>query len=386
MATQSIQGLFGGMGTPEEMQRQLVEQKALQFSQMSPQQQTSYNIFKNTGNLGRGLAGAMGVDVQDPAMKQASMFRQLASQFDTGTVEGMKQYAQALSGVSPEMANRAMSMAREMELSEAKISSEKALTTQREREKVAADPYQQFLRSAIGKVTPPSLKKFKASEDPTDLEWVEKPNLTNIQKLQEYRDSLPQGSQARAEVDAIIKAEGEGKGTKIINEIPGLKGTGDIVSLRQNLNTTLKPFRDAVNAADSAITLADDVLKTNNFASASALSRQLAKAAGEQQLSKSDVEAFGGDPSFVGMVSDTVSKLATGTATADTTRKLKQLAQIIKKKNEALEKNEIKQTQRTAELSGLYKPEQIKEIFTLRGNTLTNTRKTKSGVEYSVEE
>ena len=86
------------------------------------------------------------------------------------------------------------------------------------------------------------------------------------------------------------------------------------------------------------------------------------------------------------MVSDTASRLATGTATADTTRKLKQLAQIIKKKNEALEKNEITQTQRTAELSGLYKPEQIKEIFTLRGNTPTNTRKTKSGVEYSVEE
>jgi hypothetical protein len=86
------------------------------------------------------------------------------------------------------------------------------------------------------------------------------------------------------------------------------------------------------------------------------------------------------------MVSDTVSKLTTGTATADTTRKLKQLAQLIKKKNEALEKNEIIQTQRTAELSGLYKPEQIKEIFTLRGNAPTTTRKTKSGVEYSVEE
>jgi hypothetical protein len=148
----------------------------------------------------------------------------------------------------------------------------------------------------------------------------------------------------------------------------------------------LKPYRDAVNAADSAIALADDVLKTGNFASASALSRQLAKASGETQLSRADVEAFGGDPSLIGMVSDTVSRLASGTPTEDTTRKLKQLAQIIKKKNQALEDNEIKQTQRTAELSGLYKPEQIKEVFTLRGNAPTTTRKTKSGVEYSVGE
>lgn len=386
MATQGIQGLFGGMGTPEEMQRQLTEQKALQFANMTPQQQTSYNIYKNTGNLGRGLAGAFGVDVQDPAIKRATMLRQMASQFDTNTPEGLRQMAAALQSTDPELGFQVMQRADALELSQAKIGSEQALIKQREREKASADPYQQFLRSAIGKVTPASLKKFKNSEDPQDLEWVDKPNLTEIQKLQEYRDSLPVGSQARAEVDAKIKAEGEGKGTKIVNQLPGVKGAGDIVGLRQNLNTTLKPYRDSVNAADSAIALADDVLKTGNFASASALSRQLAKAAGEQQLSKADVDAFGGDPSLVGMVSDTVSRLATGTATADTTRKLKQLATIIKKKNEALENNEIKQTQRTAELSGLYTPEQVKEVFTLRGKTPPTTRKTKSGVEYTVEE
>jgi len=103
MATQGIQGLFGGMGTPEEMQRQLVEQKASQFATMTPQQQMSYNIYKNTGNLGRGLAGAMGVDVQDPAVRQATMLRQLAMQFDTNTPEGLKQMAQALQGTNPEL-------------------------------------------------------------------------------------------------------------------------------------------------------------------------------------------------------------------------------------------------------------------------------------------
>lgn len=137
------QGLFGGMGTPEEMQRQMTEQKALQFAQMSPQQQTSYNIYKNTGNLGRGLAGAFGVDIQDPAIKQATMLRQLASQFDTTTPEGLKQMAQALQSTNPELGMRVMQQAQAMEEQLAKTTLQKTQTERMsalaEQEKVQAD-------------------------------------------------------------------------------------------------------------------------------------------------------------------------------------------------------------------------------------------------------
>ena len=142
MATQGIQGLFGGMGTPEEMQRQMTEQKALQFANMTPQQQTSYNIYKNTGNLGRGLAGAMGVDIQDPAIKQATMLRQLASQFDTTTPEGLKQMAQALQSTNPELGMRVMQQAQAMEEQVAKTTLQKTQTERMsalaEQEKVQA--------------------------------------------------------------------------------------------------------------------------------------------------------------------------------------------------------------------------------------------------------
>ena len=114
------QSLFGGMGTPEEMQQQLMEQKARQFATMTPQQQLSYNIYKSTGNLGRGLAGAMGVDVQDPAVRQATMLRQLAMQYDTNTPEGLKQMAQALQGTNPELGMKVMQQAQAMEEQQAK--------------------------------------------------------------------------------------------------------------------------------------------------------------------------------------------------------------------------------------------------------------------------
>lgn len=180
MAIQGIQGLFGGMGTPEEMQRQMTEQKAMQFATMTPQQQTSYNIYKNTGNLGRGLAGAMGVDVQDPAIKRATMLRQMASQFDTNTPEGLRQMAAALQSTDPELGFQVMQRADALELSQAKIVSEQALAKQREREKVAADPFQKLLEKGVYK--PTSLKKFQDSGDPADLEFKDSEAKTSVIK------------------------------------------------------------------------------------------------------------------------------------------------------------------------------------------------------------
>jgi hypothetical protein len=173
MATQGIQGLFGGMGTPDEMQRQMTEQKAMQFATMSPQQQLSYNIYKNTGNLGRGLAGAMGVDVQDPAIKRATMLRQLASQYDTNTPEGLRQMAAALQGTDPELGFQVMQRAQALELAQAKLGSEQALTAQRNREKAAADPFQKLLEGA--KYTPASIAEFQRTGKPEDLVPTEKP-------------------------------------------------------------------------------------------------------------------------------------------------------------------------------------------------------------------
>jgi hypothetical protein len=115
MATQSIQGLFGGMGTPEEMQRALIEQKAAQFATLTPNQQLGSMAYKGGANLGRGLAGAFGVDVQDPQIRQATMLRQLASQYDTNTPEGLKQMAQALQATNPELGMRVMQQAQAME-------------------------------------------------------------------------------------------------------------------------------------------------------------------------------------------------------------------------------------------------------------------------------
>ena len=137
MATpQSIQGLFGGMGTPEEMQQQATQAKAIQFAQLTPDQQLGVMGYKGGANLGRGIAGAFGVEIQDPTMQRALRLRQLASQYNTNTAKGLREMADALQATDPESAfqltQRAMAMeksAQEALKQEAEISAKKAETT-----------------------------------------------------------------------------------------------------------------------------------------------------------------------------------------------------------------------------------------------------------------
>lgn len=168
MATPQPQ-LFGATMDPEQM----AEAKALQFSQMSPQQQMQYNIYRNVNRLGRGVAGLLGAEVEDPTMKKASQLRQLASQFDTTTAEGMMQYAQALRSIAPNLAVQAAQQAQAMMKTEAEIGSTRALEQQRLREKQSADPFQKLVEQGI--YTPESLAKYKESGLVTDLRRYEKP-------------------------------------------------------------------------------------------------------------------------------------------------------------------------------------------------------------------
>jgi hypothetical protein len=137
MATpQSIQGLFGGMGTPEEMQQQATQAKAIQFAQLTPDQQLGVMGYKGGANLGRGIAGAFGVEVQDPTIQRATRLRQLASQYNTNTAKGLRDMANALQASDPESAfqltQRAIAMdkaAQEALKQEAEIGAKKAETT-----------------------------------------------------------------------------------------------------------------------------------------------------------------------------------------------------------------------------------------------------------------
>ena len=401
-----VDTLFGI--SPERIQQErdaAANAQALQFARLDPFQQATFSAARGGYALGGAIGGLLGG--QDPELQRATLRQQIAGQIDFNDEASMKRGIAALAQSDPQGAMQLQ----QIYLSQAKTRAE---TSKALRERQAADPFEQLVRS--GKYTPASLAAYRQSGNVGSLDLMEKPNkplvvgnsLVSADGVVIYEGSKPEkySSFAQELIDAGLtpgtesfkqmmldyttgKIKGVEKGTgnvAITNVLPGLKGAPDIVGLRSTINTTLKPYRDGLNAANSAIMLADDVLKTGNFASNESLSRALAKASGETQLSKADVAAFGGDPSFIGSISDIASRLGTGAPTADTTRKLKALAVLLKKKNESLEKDEIKQLQTTAKASGLYTDEQIKTVFTLRGETKGATRKTAGGVSYTVED
>jgi hypothetical protein len=123
MMTQLATLIQGGM-PPEQAVQYLRDAQAQQFAQMPVQQQLASNVGKYAGRVGQGLMRAAGIE--DPMLAQASKMRELASQFDTSTAEGMMQYAKALQSVNPALAQQAMADARKLALNESQMTTERA--------------------------------------------------------------------------------------------------------------------------------------------------------------------------------------------------------------------------------------------------------------------
>jgi len=96
MATDNLQALFGGTMLPQDMQQELINQRAQQFAQLTPSQQLSTMGYKTGAAIGGGLAQAMGVDITDPAIKRMTELRKL-SEGITPNAEGLAKLATILS-------------------------------------------------------------------------------------------------------------------------------------------------------------------------------------------------------------------------------------------------------------------------------------------------
>lgn len=123
MMTQLMALVQNGM-PPAQAIQYLRDAQAQQFAQMPLEQQTASNIGKFAGRVGQGLLRAAGIE--DPMLAQASQMRELATQFDTSTAEGMMQYARALQKINPALAQQAALQARKLAVEEATVGTERA--------------------------------------------------------------------------------------------------------------------------------------------------------------------------------------------------------------------------------------------------------------------
>jgi hypothetical protein len=391
MMSNPFLGLLNQGMSPEQAQAEVDRQRALQFANLNPQQRVAAGIYEGITGIGRALGA------RDPMLEQASQLRQLASQFDTTTAEGMMQYANALRQVNPQAAQQAAMQAQQMMLSGVKIESERALTEQRRREKASKDPIQEFVRANAKNYTPESIQEFTTTGDFSVLKRFteEEKNVKTPAEFAAVANELGFGAKTTLDkytpeqtqaVNRTLLDRGVKKAAAGATQIPGVKDVQDVPGLRAKVLGTITDARRGYESASRAVTLADDALQTNNFASAAGLASALAKASGDTQLSNKDVEKYRTDPAFVGTVADVTARLVRGTPTADTLKKLRSYAQVLKKKQEESIKRELDTQRELARRAG-FKNEDIDVAFggILEGGR-KNQRRTASGVTYTVEE
>jgi hypothetical protein len=146
--------------------------------------------------------------------------------------------------------------------------------------------------------------------------------------------------------------------------LPGQTALADIPAFRAKVQSTIDPQLKAVNAADQALEAIETSLATGNFVSFNAARVQLAKALGDSQLSKRDVEQAGGDPSLLGGFADLTSKLFTSTPTVDTQNKIKQTLEAIRKVAARKATTEVEQQRKIALRSPGYDAGAVTEALT----------------------
>lgn len=393
MATDIVQTLFGI--TPEGYERQqaaAADQRALAIAQLNPMQRAEFNI----GRSAYQLAGALGGT--DPELARVSLRQSLAKQIDfndpksiqagvrsltqAGDTQGAMMLAdtarkalesgalvsqRSAERMTPEQRN-AMAYAAGLgfepntkEFREAYLAKFEELTAKPdrtqafgvERESIARElygkPFSQLTQAEIAAVNKRAEGTAKAATFGTEAERVSR---------ELYGKSFSELTQAQ--MAAVNKRVEETKPrTTIVNQLPGQERLVDIPLFRAKVQATIEPQSKAVFAADNALTAIEDSLNTNNFVSFNAARVQLAKALGDSQLSRRDVEQAGGDPSILGRLADATSTLFTGTPTVDTQNKIKQTLEAIRKVSTDKAKQEISRQRKIALQSPGYSAEAV---------------------------
>jgi hypothetical protein len=177
MADNIVGGLFGFDQTQYDMQQRQQRQQEFardfQAVQLSPLEQSKLAILQGTRAFGRGVGTLLGA--QDPQLQKVSAIKQLSSQFDLTSPVGMRDFARSLQAQFPQEAMMAAKRAEDMAVSAATV-------TQKTRERMIPT-------SGLGKLLFEKDELLKAGVPATDPRVVA--------------------------YDNAIKAEGEGKGTKV---------------------------------------------------------------------------------------------------------------------------------------------------------------------------
>ena len=199
MAENIVAGLFGL--TPEAYQGQQYQQdlrRGAELAQLSPGAAAQANLMASVGQLGRGVAGAMGIE--DPQLKLISTRNTIAQQIDQSNPESILKGAQMLSQMGDQQG--AMALAEYYR----KAQSEMALAAQRNaaatRERVQSTPEKILIANQLAQL---NTELDVLTQQPSSPERDAKLNLTT-RKLQALEQQVEKPNKTVVVGNSLVDA------------------------------------------------------------------------------------------------------------------------------------------------------------------------------------
>jgi hypothetical protein len=383
MANQPPSSIVGGMFSPEisraaqmeymQKRQAAMQERAMAFAQLSPMQQADYGFYRGGQQLGEALGGALGGT--DPQLQKIGLQQQILSELDPSKPEQNLMIAQKYARVAPELAMRIANEARTalVRIKQAQGANRQGVTAKIQvAERIALDeglaagtqPYKtrvaQLLQgsdnlsdaerkgarvSEITRLLSPEagglmLRPSERSALEAELATYERPDKRL--SLTSDRDAISAEMfndkpfaeitpAQKAIVNKRVEEEQRAKARESATVVPGVKEFKDIPKLRADIISTVKPFRDTVNATDFALENLSLSIKQNNFSAFNAARVQLAKSLAGGDLSQKEIQAAGGDPSILGGLIDITSTAISGTPSIPTQEKIQATIKAIRK-------------------------------------------------------
>ena len=361
-----VEGLFGL--TPEMYQREqsaLADARALQYAKLDPFQQANFAIGRGANQLAGAVGGALGGT--DPELQRITQRQQIASQINLTDPESIQQGMVLLQQVGDTVGMQQLAQIyRQQQESGALISQREAAAeaslAAAKREKVPTTSDLTNARAIAAQAGPEGSPEYIAAFNAEYKRLTTKADNApsfGVDAEREARAEFgkPFNELTQTQQKIVNKLVEEKQGSKakagapsITNVLPGQKDLIDIPKFRRDVQQTIDPQIKTVNAADQALEAINNSLATGNFASFRAGQTQFARAiSGTGDLSQKELLAAGADPSLLGGTADYLSKLFSGTPTADTQKQIRSTLLAIKKVATKKANAELSQQRKLAE-------------------------------------
>lgn len=271
-----VNNLFGLDPAAIQQQREATDvANAYRFANLDPMQRAQFAIARGAAGLGRDITGFLGGDEQ---LQKATKVRELSTQFDMTTADGLRQFAQAVAPFAPDVAQMAVKRSDEM------------VTTGLQQTKLIAEARKASMERLGTPETQAEQAKFNEllAQYPDTIEGRAKA----ANDFKEWKSSFKQ-KEAAAGV-----APGEAK-------IPDLRTAQSIV------NDYLGKSKESLSTIKT-INNYGEMIKAGNSSQLPQFQRALVKLVGDSQIGQNELKNILGSGGIAADLVDGITKFMTG--------------------------------------------------------------------------